>query len=273
MMGILILRYTGWYFCKNILKIVWILFLNFSWNIRLLRGFCSVKSVYFFPNIIIILGTKRKTMINFLFFIIMILEWFLNLLTAFLAWSSVAMKSLSSPWSVDIFKNGTTILMKNLLEIWRSWKAFFLIGVILDFVFILSVKNGFTAFQKVLLSVMSRVLILLKKLFFSLLIKLTQRLRCLLYTFLSMSFFVLKNLFLRRDLFMISLFIFLFYKRRLICSNIPLFYGSLSLNSIIKPCFKLIKLKIVVLRSHLNNTIFNVKYKRFIRKVLIIPIR
>ena len=32
-------------------------------------------------------------------------------------------------------------------------------------------------------------------------------------------------------------------------------------------------LKIVVFRSHLNNTIFNVTHKRFIREVFIIPIR
>ena len=62
------------------------------------------------------------------------------------------------------------------------------------------------------------------------------------------------------------------YKRRLICLNIPAFYGSMSLNSLIKSCFKSIKGKILVLRSHLNNTIFNVKHKRFIRKVFIIPI-
>ena len=43
---------------------------------------------------------------------------------------------------------------------------FFSMSVILDFVFILSVKNGFSVFQKVLLSVMSLVLILLKKFFF-----------------------------------------------------------------------------------------------------------
>ena len=148
---------------------------------------------------------------------------------------------------------------------------FFLISVILDFVFILSVKSGFTVFQTVLLSVMSIVLILLKKFFFSLLIKLTQRLRCLLYALLSMSLFVFKSLFLRP---LHDFFIYLFiYERRLIRSNIPLFYGSMSLNSFIKSCFKSIKLKIIVLRRHLNNTIFNVKHKRFIRKVFIIPIR
>ena len=72
---------------------------------------------------------------------------------------------------------------------------------------------------------MSLALILLEKFFVALLIKLTQRLRCLLYAFLSMSFFVFKNLFQRRDLFMISLFIFLFMKGacKLLC-----FYGMFS---------------------------------------------
>ena len=65
---------------------------------------------------------------------------------------------------------------------------FFSISVILAFVFILSVKNGFTVFQKVLLSVMSLILILLKKFFFSLVIKLTQKLRCLLYAFQCLAY-------------------------------------------------------------------------------------
>ena len=108
---------------------------------------------------------------------------------------------------------------------------------------------------------MSLVLILLKRFFFSLRIKLTQRLCFLLYVFLSISFFVFKNLFLRRDLFMISLFIFLY-----------MFLKALGLNSFIKSCFKSIKLKILVLRNHLNYTIFNVKHKLFIRKAFIIPI-
>ena len=95
-------------------------------------------------------------------------------------------------------------------------------------------KKWLYLFIKVLLSVMSLALILLAKFFFSLLIKLAQRLHCLLYAFLSMSLFVFKNLFLRRDLFMISLFVYLFiYERRLICSKIPLFLGSMSLNSFI----------------------------------------
>ena len=119
---------------------------------------------------------------------------------------------------------------------------------------------------------MSLVLILLKKFFFSLLIKLTQRFRCLLYAFLPKSFFVFKNLFLRRDLIIISIYLFI-HEKRLVCWNIPLFYGSMYLNSFIKGCFKSIRLKIVVLRSHLINTVFNLKHKRFIRKVFKIPIR
>ena len=89
----------------------------------------------------------------------------------------------------------------------------------------------------------------------------------LLHAFLSLSPFVFKNLFLRPDLVMVSLFNFLIHERRPVCSNIQLFYGSMSFNSFIKSCFKLFKLKIVFLRSHFNNTFFDVKHKRFIRKV------
>ena len=141
-MGILILRYTGWYFGKNILQNSLNFVLHFSWNIRLFRCFCSAKSFYFFQNI----------------------------------------------------RYGTNL-----------GDNFFSMSVILDFGFILAVKNGCTVFQKVLLSVISLVLILLKKFFFSLLIKFTQRLHCLLYAFRSMSLFVFKNKFLRRDLFIIYL--------------------------------------------------------------------
>ena len=76
----------------------------------------------------------------------------------------------------------------------------------------------------------------------------------LLHAFLSLSPFVFKNLFLRPDLVMVSLFNFLIHERRPVCSNIQLFYGSMSFNSFIKSCFKLFKLKIVFLRSHFNNT-------------------
>ena len=114
-------------------------------------------------------------------------------------------------------------MISRYFQVWNNIDEMLLISVILDFAFISSVKNGFTVFQKVLWSAMSLVLMLLRKFCFSLLVKLTQRLHCLLYAFLSMSILVFKNLFLRRDLFMISLF------RHLICSNLPLFYGSMSL--------------------------------------------
>ena len=100
---------------------------------------------------------------------------------------------------------------RNYLLLPFSGNNFFSISVYLGFVCTLSVRKGFTVFQNVLLSVMPRViLILLKKFFFSHLIKLTQRLRCLLYAFLSISLFVFKKLFLSHVLFMISWFIFLF---------------------------------------------------------------
>ena len=134
----------------------------------MLKDFSSVNSVYFFQNIIIIYGTKWKTLIIFfLFFIIMITEWFLNLLTAFVTWSSVTMESLPKPWSVDVFKFGT-ILIKILLKTsaaTRSSVIIFCEAISFDlpgrqffffdkryFVFILSVKNSFIVFQKVLLS-------------------------------------------------------------------------------------------------------------------------
>ena len=78
---------------------------------------------------------------------------------------------------------------------------FFSISVILDFVS-----------QKVSLSVMSLILILLKKFSFSLLIQLTKRLRCILYAFLSMSFFVFKKLLFGKLPLHDFLFIFLFMK-------------------------------------------------------------
>ena len=133
----------------------------------MLKDFSSVNSVYFFQNIIIY-GTKWKTLIIFfLFFIIMIPGWFLNLLTAFVTWSSVTMESLPKPWSVDVFKFGTIlikILLKTSATTWSS-VIIFCEAISFDlpgrqffffdkryFVFILSVKNSFTVFQKVLLS-------------------------------------------------------------------------------------------------------------------------
>ena len=73
-------------------------------------------------------------------------------------------------------------------------------------------KKGFTVFKKVLVSVMSLISILLQKIFFSLPIKLTQRLRRLLQAFPSMLHFVLKSLFPIDGLFIISSLIFLFIK-------------------------------------------------------------
>ena len=89
------------------------------------------------------------------------------------------LKTFATAWSSEIIFSET-------ISYWPSWETiFFSISVILDFVFILSVKNGLTIFQNVSLSVMSLVLILLT-FFFSLLIKLTQKLRCLLYAFLNL---------------------------------------------------------------------------------------
>ena len=141
---------------------------------------------------------------------------------------------------MGIFNFGT-ISIKNLLKTsattWYSEITFsdiicccpspettvFSISATLDFDYILSANKGFTVFQNVLLSAVLRVPILLKKFLFSGLIKLTQRLRCLLHGFLLMPLFLFKNLFLSSNLFMISLFI-VFYERILICTNISLFY-------------------------------------------------
>ena len=99
-------------------------------------------------------------------------------------------------------------------------------SVILDFVCALSVNKGFTVFQNVLLSAMSRVLILLKKFFFSHLNKFTRRLRYLLHAYLSMSFFVFKTLFLSCDLFMISTFFVLFIKETWFARTYRCFIGA-----------------------------------------------
>ena len=75
----------------------------------------------------------------------------------------------------------------------------------------LSVNKDFTVFQNILLSVMSRVLMYTCINIFNI-IKFSQRLRCLLYAFLSKSLFVFENLFLSRDFFKFFLFIVLFMK-------------------------------------------------------------
>ena len=100
------------------------------------------------------------------------------------------------------------------------------------------------------------------------LIKLTQRLHCLLYAFLSISLFVFKNLFLSRDLFMISLFIVLFMKgawfARTYCCFIGAWFRIASLSTIWKcqtqcRCFQ----------RHLRYCILNISHKYLIRKIVI----
>ena len=66
---------------------------------------------------------------------------------------------------------------------------------------------------------------IIKKVFFSCLIKLTQRLRCLLYAFLSMSLFEFKNLFLSSDLYL-YLFIVLFMKGAWFARTYRCFIGA-----------------------------------------------
>ena len=130
-------------------------------------------------------------------------------------------------------------------------------------------KNGFTILQKVLLSVMSLILILLKKFFFSLLIKLTQRLRCLL---LYMPFYRCHFLCLKIYFWDVTSSWSLYLPFYLWKALGLLAHAAFLWEHVIKSSFKLVKLKLVVLRSHLNNTIFNVKHKPFIRKVFLIPI-
>ena len=94
----------------------------------------------------------------FLFFMIMILGWFLNLLTAFITWSSVPMISrYFQVWNntyKKFVKNFCYILIFCMYFFWNYFLLtflgdnFFSISVILNFVFILSVKNGFTVFKK-----------------------------------------------------------------------------------------------------------------------------
>ena len=215
----------------------------------------------------------------FLFlFIITILGWFLNLFGAFPTGSLVAKKSVSQLRLVGIFKFGT-MLVKNFcyhLIFWNHFfrnylllpfyqNNFFSINVILDSVCTLPVNKSFTVFEDNL-SVMPCVLILLKFLF-SRSIKLPQRLHCLLYTFLSISHFVFKNLFQSCDLFMNSLFVF-FIKGASFAQTYCCFMDT-SLNSLIKCYFEKIKLKIVVFSSHLRYPILNISHKHFIRKMFL----
>ena len=69
----------------------------------------------------------------------------------------------------------------------------------------LRLAKGFVICDVICINITKEVLFLLPNQTYT-------ELRCLLYAFLSMSLFVFKNLFLRRDFFMISLFIFLFMK-------------------------------------------------------------
>ena len=148
------------------------------------------------------------------------------------------MKNLLKPsataWSSEI-------IFTNAISSWPSWEKTFFDKRYFRFCFYFISKKGFTVFQKVLLFAMSLVLTLLKAFFFSLLNKLTQRSRCLLYAFLSMLLFVFKTLFLKRNLYMISLFFFLFMKD---------IYGSMSSNIFIKSCLKSVELKFIVLKSY-----------------------
>ena len=114
---------------------------------------------------------------------------------------------------------------------------------------------------------MSRVLIL-NKFFFSRLIKLTERLRCLLYAFLSMSLFVFKN-FSKPSPFYDFFIYSCIYERSSICTNMSLFYWSVFLNSLIKYCFKNVKLEVVVFRGHLRYSILKISHKNVIRKIFI----
>ena len=105
----------------------------------------------------------------------------------------------------------------------------------------------FYCFPKLFI-VVTGALILLNIFFFSRLIKYTQRLRC----FLSMSIFVFKNVFLSRDLFMISLFIVFFLKWVWFLRKYRYFIGACFMS-----CFEKIKLKVVIFRGHLKYPILN----------------
>ena len=86
-------------------------------------------------------------------------------------------------------------------------KTFFSIFFFLDFDLKFSVNASYDVFQNVVLSLTCRRFIPLKSLFFSCAIKVTQKLRCLLYAFRSVLLFELKNLFYRWLFFTIPLLI------------------------------------------------------------------
>ena len=120
---------------------------------------------------------KKKIPLSLFFFFYYDDTWMISILTNCIQ-NLVLRKLVSKSFSVNIFKLGT-ILTKNLFntsaitsssEIISSdsmtfspslGSIYFSIKVILELVCILSVKNGFTFFQKVLLSVISQVFNLL----------------------------------------------------------------------------------------------------------------
>lgn len=114
-------------------------------------------------------------------------------------------KLIKSFWYVAIIRND--FFNHYLFFIFFFVLPSFSIKVIFERVLTLSSQKRLAVLQNVLLSVTSIVLILPKNVYFAFLRRITQKLDCLLYDFLSASFFVFKNLFLRRDHFIISLVI------------------------------------------------------------------
>ena len=147
----------------------------------MLRLFCRVKNFYFFQNFIIIYGTKSKTLIIFFLVLyhndtLMISKLIDSVYNLAISGDEIIIITMISRY-FQVWKNIDEKLVKNFCYslifcnyfFWSYFLLtflgdnFFSINVILDFVFILSLKNGFTFFQKVLLSVMSLVLILLPR--------------------------------------------------------------------------------------------------------------
>ena len=155
------------------------------------------------------------------------------------------LKTSTTAWfSVNIFSEN--------ISSWPSREVNFFLMALFQILFLFYKEKKTLPSSNVLLSVMSLVIILLKK-FFSPLINFAQRLRCLLYAFLPKSLFAFKNFFSDTGPCHHFFICFCIHEKRLVGSNIPLFYGSVSLTSFIKSSYKSIKLKTVVLTSHLNN--------------------
>ena len=93
LMGILILRYNGWYFLKNVLQNSLNFVLKYELEYQIAETLLKCQELLLFSKHHHKLPYLKKYL--FLFFIIRILGWLLNLLTAFVTWSSTAMKSLS----------------------------------------------------------------------------------------------------------------------------------------------------------------------------------